>query len=89
MKAASEYIVFFFSDTFSDVKEKSDQIWKYERYNLVIEYHNRPGLVPPFILLSHILLLLKYIHRRYTNNENKSPKSLRKSDGSFSYISPL
>lgn len=70
---------FLFSNTFSDVQEKSDQIWKYERYNLVIEYHNRPGLVPPFILLSHIWLLLQYIHRKCTNKENKSPQNhLRK-----------
>lgn len=69
---------FLFSNTFSAVQEKSDQIWKFERYKLVIEYHNRPSLVPPFILLSHIWLLLKYIHRKYTNKENKSAQNLRK-----------
>ena len=51
------------SNTFSEVQEKSDQIWKYERYNLVIEYYNRPGLIPPFILLAHIWSLLTYIYR--------------------------
>ena len=87
-ETASDCIInFFFSNTFSDVQEKSDQIWKYERYSLVIEYHNRSGLVPPFILLSHIWLFLQYIHRKYTSKENKSPQNLRTFNFlSFSYM---
>ena len=40
-----------------EVQEKSDQIWKYKRYALVIEYHNRPGLVAPFMILNTCLVI--------------------------------
>ncbi|RXN12068.1 transient receptor potential cation channel subfamily M member 4-like isoform X1 [Labeo rohita] len=48
-----------FSYTFSKVQERSDTYWKFQRYNLIVEYHSRPTLAPPFIILSHINLLIK------------------------------
>uniref|UniRef100_A0A673M6V9 Transient receptor potential cation channel subfamily M member 4-like n=1 Tax=Sinocyclocheilus rhinocerous TaxID=307959 RepID=A0A673M6V9_9TELE len=48
-----------FSYTFSKVQEHSDTYWKFQRYNLIVEYHSRPTLAPPFIILSHINLLIK------------------------------
>lgn len=48
-----------FSYTFSKVQEHSDTYWKFQRYNLIVEYHFRPTLAPPFIILSHINLLIK------------------------------
>ena len=51
----------FSSNTFEEVQKKSDQVWKYERYDLVIEYHNRPGLVPPFMILAHVWSMVTYI----------------------------
>ncbi|XP_016096270.1 transient receptor potential cation channel subfamily M member 4-like isoform X2 [Sinocyclocheilus grahami] len=48
-----------FSYTFTKVQERSDTYWKFQRYNLIVEYHSRPTLAPPFIILSHINLLIK------------------------------
>ncbi|XP_058650411.1 transient receptor potential cation channel subfamily M member 4-like isoform X2 [Onychostoma macrolepis] len=48
-----------FSYTFSKVQERSDTYWKFQRYTLIVEYHSRPTLAPPFIILSHINLLIK------------------------------
>ncbi|XP_026133086.1 transient receptor potential cation channel subfamily M member 4-like isoform X2 [Carassius auratus] len=48
-----------FSYTFSKVQEHSDTYWKFQRYNLIVEYHSRPTLAPPFIILSLINLLIK------------------------------
>ncbi|XP_067286121.1 transient receptor potential cation channel subfamily M member 4-like [Pseudorasbora parva] len=48
-----------FSYTFSKVQERSDTYWKFQRYNLIVEYHSRPNLAPPFIILSHINLFIK------------------------------
>ncbi|XP_051959196.1 transient receptor potential cation channel subfamily M member 4-like isoform X1 [Xyrauchen texanus] len=48
-----------FSYTFSKVQERSDTYWKFQRYNLIVEYHSRPTLAPPFIILSHINLFIK------------------------------
>ena len=57
------YIIF--SNTFVEVQQKSDQIWKYKRYGLVNEYYNRPGLVAPFMILEHIWLLMRYMYRTF------------------------
>ncbi|XP_029014780.1 transient receptor potential cation channel subfamily M member 4-like isoform X2 [Betta splendens] len=52
-------LIAMFSYTFSKVQENSDIYWKFQRYNLIVEYHSRPSLAPPFIILSHIHLLIK------------------------------
>ncbi|XP_056627159.1 transient receptor potential cation channel subfamily M member 4-like [Triplophysa dalaica] len=48
-----------FSYTFSKVQERSDIYWKFQRYNLIVQYHSRPTLAPPFIILSHINIFIK------------------------------
>ena len=79
-ESSSKYIILLFllSKTFSAVQENSDQIWKYERYNLVFEYHKHTGVVPPFPLLSQIWLLTLYIYSKFTIKENKPLKKLGK-----------
>ncbi|XP_060705249.1 transient receptor potential cation channel subfamily M member 4a isoform X2 [Hemiscyllium ocellatum] len=52
-------LIAMFSYTFNKVQEKSDTYWKFQRYNLVVEYHKRPALAPPFIILSHIHIFIK------------------------------
>ena len=76
--------VFVSRNTFEEVQKKSDQVWKYERYDLVIEYSNRPGLVPPFMILAHVWSMVTYVYRRYY--QKKTPQirnELRKSHTSF------
>ncbi|XP_029946141.1 transient receptor potential cation channel subfamily M member 4a isoform X2 [Salarias fasciatus] len=57
-------LIAMFSYTFSKVQERSDTYWKFQRYNLIVEYHSRPFLPPPFIIISHIHLLIKRYIRR-------------------------
>ncbi|XP_062840821.1 transient receptor potential cation channel subfamily M member 4a [Trichomycterus rosablanca] len=52
-------LIAMFSYTFSKVQEHSDVHWKFQRYNLIVEYHSRPCLAPPFIIISHIRLFIK------------------------------
>ncbi|XP_074086912.1 transient receptor potential cation channel subfamily M member 5 [Macrotis lagotis] len=52
-------LIAMFSYTFQVVQGNADIFWKFQRYNLIVEYHERPALAPPFILLSHLSLLLK------------------------------
>uniref|UniRef100_UPI0037E908E4 transient receptor potential cation channel subfamily M member 4a n=1 Tax=Semicossyphus pulcher TaxID=241346 RepID=UPI0037E908E4 len=52
-------LIAMFSYTFSKVQERSDTYWKFQRYNLIVEYHSRPCLAPPFIIISHLHLLIK------------------------------
>uniref|UniRef100_A0A8C1XWN7 Transient receptor potential cation channel, subfamily M, member 4a n=1 Tax=Cyprinus carpio TaxID=7962 RepID=A0A8C1XWN7_CYPCA len=59
-----------FSYTFSKVQERSDTYWKFQRYNLIVEYHFRPTLAPPFIILSHINLLIKRLLRKVPSTKH-------------------
>lgn len=52
------------SHTFSEVQGNSDIYWKFQRYNLIVQYHSRPSLAPPFIILSHINLFIKRVIRK-------------------------
>lgn len=49
------------SYTFQQVQEHTDQIWKFQRHDLIEEYHSRPPAPPPFILLSHLHLVIKRV----------------------------
>ncbi|XP_074872368.1 transient receptor potential cation channel subfamily M member 4 [Carettochelys insculpta] len=52
-------LIAMFSYTFAKVQGNSDTYWKSQRYSLILEYHNRPALAPPFILLSHLHQMLR------------------------------
>ncbi|XP_061086714.1 transient receptor potential cation channel subfamily M member 4-like [Conger conger] len=52
-------LIAMFSYTFSKVQDNSDTYWKFQRYNLIVDYHSRPSLAPPFIILSHLHLFIK------------------------------
>ncbi|XP_030650049.1 transient receptor potential cation channel subfamily M member 5 [Chanos chanos] len=46
-------LIAMFSYTFQVVQGNTDIFWKFQRYNLIVEYHSRPALAPPFIIISH------------------------------------
>lgn len=52
------------SYTFQVVQGNADTFWKFQRYHLIVEYHGRPALAPPLILLSHLSLVLKQVFRK-------------------------
>ena len=56
--------VSLFSNTFVQINAISTQVWKFLRYNLVIEYESKPILPPPLIFICHIYLLIKSCIRR-------------------------
>ena len=53
-----------FSNTFHKVNAEALYVWKFQRYSLVIEYEGKPILPPPFIIVCHVYLILRYIVRR-------------------------
>ncbi|XP_048577809.1 transient receptor potential cation channel subfamily M member 7 isoform X2 [Nematostella vectensis] len=48
-------LIAIFNNTFSDVQANSNQIWKFRRFELVMEYVERPVLVPPLIFFNHVI----------------------------------
>uniref|UniRef100_A0AAY4C4L6 Transient receptor potential cation channel, subfamily M, member 4a n=1 Tax=Denticeps clupeoides TaxID=299321 RepID=A0AAY4C4L6_9TELE len=62
-------LIAMFSNTFSKVQENSDTYWKFQRYNLIVEYHSRPSLAPPFIIVSHLHLFIKRYIRKVSSTK--------------------
>lgn len=61
-----------FSYTFQEVQDNTDCFWKFQRYELIKEYHSRPAYPPPFILLSHLYLLItRFLLCRPSKNKHR------------------
>lgn len=52
------------SNTFFEVKSISNQVWKFQRYQLIMTFHDRPILPPPLIIFSHLYILFNRMFRR-------------------------
>ncbi|NXU57450.1 TRPM2 protein, partial [Turnix velox] len=52
-------LIAMFNYTFQQVQQHTDQIWKFQRHDLIQEYHGRPPAPPPLILLNHLQILLR------------------------------
>ncbi|XP_064312670.1 transient receptor potential cation channel subfamily M member 1-like [Phalacrocorax carbo] len=61
--------MFPFSNTFFEVKSISNQVWKFQRYQLIMTFHDRPVLPPPMIIFSHIYIIIKRICCRCKKGE--------------------
>lgn len=46
------------SNTFFEVKSISNQVWKFQRYQLIMTFHDRPVLPPPMIIFSHLYIII-------------------------------
>lgn len=53
-----------YSNTFFEVKSISNQVWKFQRYQLIMTFHDRPILPPPLIIFSHLYILFSRLFRR-------------------------
>ncbi|XP_008400927.1 transient receptor potential cation channel subfamily M member 1-like isoform X2 [Poecilia reticulata] len=52
-------LIAVFNNTFFEVKSISNQVWKFQRYQLIMTFHDRPILPPPLIVFPHIYIALK------------------------------
>uniref|UniRef100_A0A8C3ARZ7 Transient receptor potential cation channel, subfamily M, member 2 n=1 Tax=Cyclopterus lumpus TaxID=8103 RepID=A0A8C3ARZ7_CYCLU len=52
-------LIAIFNFTFQTVQDNTDRIWKFQRYELIKEYHSRPAAPPPFIIFSHFYLFIR------------------------------
>uniref|UniRef100_H3DGB5 Transient receptor potential cation channel, subfamily M, member 2 n=2 Tax=Tetraodon nigroviridis TaxID=99883 RepID=H3DGB5_TETNG len=52
-------LIAIFNFTFQEVQDNTDKIWKFQRYQLIKEYHSRPPAPPPLIVLNHLHLFFK------------------------------
>ncbi|KAM3626264.1 uncharacterized protein V6R79_025949 [Siganus canaliculatus] len=52
-------LIAVFNNTFFEVKSISNQVWKFQRYQLIMTFHDRPILPPPLIVFPHIYIVLR------------------------------
>ncbi|XP_034443367.1 transient receptor potential cation channel subfamily M member 1 isoform X2 [Hippoglossus hippoglossus] len=57
-------LIAVFNNTFFEVKSISNQIWKFQRYQLIMTFHDRPILPPPLIIFSHLYIIFSRLCRR-------------------------
>ncbi|KAJ8036464.1 Transient receptor potential cation channel subfamily M member 3 [Holothuria leucospilota] len=57
-------LIAMFSYTFSNVQENTDEVWKFQRYEVINEFFGRPPVPPPFIIISHCFLLFRFVLKK-------------------------
>uniref|UniRef100_A0A452VAM3 non-specific serine/threonine protein kinase n=1 Tax=Ursus maritimus TaxID=29073 RepID=A0A452VAM3_URSMA len=71
-------LIAFFNNVYVDMKSISNKLWKYNRYRYIMTYHKKPWLPPPFILLSHVGLLLRRLcHHQAPNDQEEGDVGLK------------
>uniref|UniRef100_A0A8D0Q4B7 non-specific serine/threonine protein kinase n=1 Tax=Sus scrofa TaxID=9823 RepID=A0A8D0Q4B7_PIG len=73
-------LIAFFNNVYIEMKSISNNLWKYNRYRYIMTYHEKPWLPPPFILLSHIGLLLRRLCHHQAPNDQEEELYLSKED---------
>ncbi|CAF3395770.1 unnamed protein product [Rotaria socialis] len=57
-------LIAMFNFSIMDVQEKNEYVWRYQRYELVREYFEKPSFTyPPFSLLVYIFLFIRFLKR--------------------------
>ncbi|KAM7019489.1 transient receptor potential cation channel subfamily M member 5 [Passerculus sandwichensis] len=69
-------LIAMFSYTFQVVQGNTDIFWKVQRYNLIVEYHGRPALAPPFIIINHIILVLRRLFNKMEHKKKHLERDL-------------
>uniref|UniRef100_A0A670ZX39 Transient receptor potential cation channel subfamily M member 2 n=1 Tax=Pseudonaja textilis TaxID=8673 RepID=A0A670ZX39_PSETE len=67
-------LIAMFNYTFQQVQEHTDQIWKFQRHDLIEEYNGRPPAPPPFILLNHLQIFVKCVFLQKPTTRHKQLK---------------
>ena len=56
-------LIAVFNSIFVNAHTFSHQIWKFNRFGVVMEYEQKPALPPPLIIFSHMLQIVKWCRR--------------------------
>eukprot|EP00794_Sanderia_malayensis_P009475 gene9475-10465_t len=74
-------LIAIFNNTYAEVQRNSERIWKFQRYDVIVQYTKRPFFAPPFVIVNHVCLLCKRIYRKldsaylqYRNKDNPPGK---------------
>ncbi|KAJ1521079.1 hypothetical protein ONE63_002785 [Megalurothrips usitatus] len=65
-------LIAVFNNIFNEVNAISHQVWMFQRFTVVMEYEQKPVLPPPFIIISHLYLLVKYVLRKVRGQRSET-----------------
>ncbi|KAJ8036475.1 Transient receptor potential cation channel subfamily M member 3 [Holothuria leucospilota] len=57
-------LIAMFSYTFSNVQDNTDELWKFQRYEVINEFFGRPPVPPPFIIISHCFFFFRFVLKK-------------------------
>lgn len=80
-----------YSNTFFEVKSISNQVWKFQRYQLIMTFHDRPILPPPLIVFPHIYIVLRRLCcrcRRKPDGDHEDRERRLRKNKNFRSFSP-
>ncbi|CAI2350433.1 unnamed protein product [Caenorhabditis sp. 36 PRJEB53466] len=66
-------LIAIFNNIYNDSIEKSKEIWLFQRYQQLMEYHDSPFLPPPFSIIAHVTHFIFYLY----NLRSKRPDTER------------
>lgn len=70
-------LIAVFNNIFNEVNAIAHQVWMFQRFTVVMEYEQKPLLPPPFIIFSHMFLLIKYFKRKMGRIEESYDNGLK------------
>lgn len=70
-------LIAVFNNIFIEVNAVSHQVWMFQRFTVVMEYEQKPGIPPPLIIFSHLFLLFKYLTRKLKGTEETYDNALK------------
>ncbi|KAJ8980323.1 hypothetical protein NQ317_008031 [Molorchus minor] len=70
-------LIAVFNNIFNEVNAIAHQVWMFQRFTVVMEYEQKPILPPPFIMICHVYLLLKYLRRKLKGTEEGYDNGLK------------
>ncbi|XP_057664755.1 transient receptor potential cation channel trpm isoform X31 [Diorhabda carinulata] len=70
-------LIAVFNNIFNEVNAIAHQVWMFQRFTVVMEYEQKPLLPPPFIIFSHLYLVLKYLKRKLEGIEESYDNGLK------------
>lgn len=70
-------LIAVFNNIFIEVNAIAHQVWMFQRFTVVMEYEQKPLLPQPFIIISHVVLLIKYFKRKMNGLEESYDNGLK------------
>ncbi|CAI5448305.1 unnamed protein product [Caenorhabditis angaria] len=65
-------LIAIFNNIYNDLIERSKEIWLFQRYQQLMEYHDSPFLPPPFSLIAHVANFIVYLYNMISHSKNNS-----------------